>query len=219
MVFSQGGGGGKLRNHHRFLSRLRARHFYHLFISSRLVTLLSEASVPSEEQNEETLSERREARANGLRFSFDFFSIVNRPIFFFLDAHLDLLLLSFSLSLTFFFLQVTPYKAHHIDPPTTTVTTTKAELLKYFETMFRMRRLEVAADMQYKSKQIRGFCHLYDGQEAVIVGLEAASTYNDSIITSYRDHCTHLGRGGTCHEVMAELMGKVTGATKGMGGS
>ena len=158
-----------------------------------------------------------------------FFFRLSIALFFFLDgAHLFDLITLFSLSPSLplslsssssSFPQVTPYKAHHIDPPSTTVTTTKSELLKFFETMFRMRRLEVAADMQYKSKQIRGFCHLYDGQEAVIVGLEAASTFNDSIITSYRDHCTHLGRGGTCHEVMAELMGKVTGATKGMGGS
>lgn len=53
------------------------------------------------------------------------------------------------------------YQAHHIEPPGTTVTTTKSELLTFFETMYRMRRMEIAADMLYKSKFIRGFCHLY----------------------------------------------------------
>ncbi len=57
-------------------------------------------------------------------------------------------------------LQVREYKAHHIEPPGTTVTTTKAELMQMFETMYRMRRMEIAADMLYKSKLIRGFCHL-----------------------------------------------------------
>ena len=56
--------------------------------------------------------------------------------------------------------QVDEYKTHRIDPPPTTVTTSRGELLGFFETMFRMRRLEIAADMQYKAKLIRGFCHL-----------------------------------------------------------
>lgn len=56
--------------------------------------------------------------------------------------------------------QVDGYKTHRIDAPPSTVTTTKAELMTFFETMFRMRRLEIAADMQYKAKLIRGFCHL-----------------------------------------------------------
>ncbi len=57
-------------------------------------------------------------------------------------------------------MQVRPYVAHHIDAPDTSVTAKKSELLKYFETMYRMRRMEIAADMMYKAKFIRGFCHL-----------------------------------------------------------
>ena len=56
--------------------------------------------------------------------------------------------------------QVRPYSAHRIEPPSTSVTTNKEELTKFFETMYKYRRMEIAADMMYKAKFIRGFCHL-----------------------------------------------------------
>jgi pyruvate dehydrogenase E1 component alpha subunit len=100
-----------------------------------------------------------------------------------------------------------------------TATATKEELIKYFTNMSTMRRLEIVSDQLYKKREIRGFCHLYDGQEAIAEGMEAGMTRKDAIITAYRDHCQALARGDTTYRILAEMMAKQTGSSKGKGGS
>jgi pyruvate dehydrogenase E1 component alpha subunit len=97
--------------------------------------------------------------------------------------------------------------------------TTKEELLLMFKNMTKIRRTETEADKLYKQKEIRGFLHLYSGQEAVLVGLEAAVTLEDHLITAYRDHGHLLTRGGTPKQLLAELTGRSIGCSKGKGGS
>ena len=70
-----------------------------------------------------------------------------------------------------------------------------------------------------QARSIRGFCHLYDGQEAVAAGIEAGLTREDSIITTYRCHGICLARGGSVEELMAEMFGFSNGGSKGKGGS
>eukprot|EP00808_Paulinella_micropora_P006350 g30946.t1 len=112
------------------------------------------------------------------------------------------------------------FKVHRMDScPSDTVETTKQEALQFYETMFMYRRFETVCDTLYKEKAIKGFLHLYDGQEACVVGMEAVLTRKDSIITAYRDHCHALSRGESPNAVMAEMLGKTTGSSKGKGGS
>jgi pyruvate dehydrogenase E1 component alpha subunit len=95
----------------------------------------------------------------------------------------------------------------------------KEEVLNWYTIMLRIRRFEERASQLYMQRKIRGFCHLYIGQEASAVGLEAAITKDDTVITAYRDHGNGLARGMTSNECMAELYGKVGGSSRGKGGS
>ena len=99
------------------------------------------------------------------------------------------------------------------------VTVTAGKVMEYYETIVRMRRMEVMCDSAYKARMFRGFCHLYIGQEAICTGMVDVLEKEDQIVTGYRDHCWHIARGGTPHEVFAEMMGKKTGCSMGKGGS
>ncbi len=85
--------------------------------------------------------------------------------------------------------------------------------------MLLIRRFEERASQQYQAQKIGGFCHLYIGQEAVVVGAVAATRHDDYLITAYRDHAHALARGTSPNACMAELFGKVTGCSGGLGGS
>jgi pyruvate dehydrogenase E1 component alpha subunit len=85
--------------------------------------------------------------------------------------------------------------------------------------MLLIRRFEEKAAQAFMQAKIKGFCHLYIGQEAVAVGTISALEADDAVITAYRDHGHALARGMTARECMAELFGKQTGCSKGKGGS
>ena len=93
------------------------------------------------------------------------------------------------------------------------------DLKTYYRDMLLIRRFEEKAGQLYGMGLIGGFCHLYIGQEAVVVGLEAAAEEGDKRVTSYRDHGHMLACGMDAGGVMAELTGREGGYSKGKGGS
>ena len=99
------------------------------------------------------------------------------------------------------------------------VEATADELLQYYRDMMLIRRFEERAGQLYGMGLIGGFCHLYIGQEAVVVGMQAALKDGDQVITAYRDHGHMLAAGMTANGVMAELTGRSGGYSKGKGGS
>jgi pyruvate dehydrogenase E1 component alpha subunit len=96
---------------------------------------------------------------------------------------------------------------------------TKETYLYWYELMLLLRRFEEKAGQLYGMQKIRGFCHLYIGQEAIAAGAMSATKPDDKFITAYRDHALAIAKGMTPDECMAELYGKATGCSKGKGGS
>ena len=94
-----------------------------------------------------------------------------------------------------------------------------AELKRHFHDMLLIRRFEEKAGQLYGMGLIGGFCHLYIGQEAVVVGMQAAQLPQDTMVTSYRDHGHMLAAGMDPNGVMAELTGRSGGYSRGKGGS
>jgi len=93
------------------------------------------------------------------------------------------------------------------------------DLLKPYRMMLLIRRFEERCSQAYSNGLIAGFCHLYIGQEAVVVGTKLAMKHGDKMITGYRDHGHALVCGSQPNELMAELFGKSTGSSGGKGGS
>ncbi|CAB3231996.1 unnamed protein product [Arctia plantaginis] len=112
------------------------------------------------------------------------------------------------------------YKLHRLEnSPSSKATLTSEDAIRLYEQMTILRRLETAASNMYKEKIIRGFCHLYSGQEAVAVGMRAAMRDVDSVITAYRCHGWTYLMGGTVLSILAELAGRRSGCSRGKGGS
>lgn len=96
---------------------------------------------------------------------------------------------------------------------------TKETYINWYESMQLMRKFEEKSAQLYGQQKIKGFCHLYIGQEAIVAGTYSIIRKDDRVITAYRDHAHALAAGIPANEVMAELYGKATGCSGGKGGS
>ncbi len=114
-----------------------------------------------------------------------------------------------------------PTIAKQATKPTTTASTDfpKETYLFWYERMLLIRKFEDKAGQLYGEQKIKGFCHLYNGQEACIAGAVTALGKEDKYITAYRDHAHPIALGTPPQQVMAELFAKATGISKGKGGS
>ncbi|XP_043468948.1 probable pyruvate dehydrogenase E1 component subunit alpha, mitochondrial isoform X2 [Leptopilina heterotoma] len=114
-----------------------------------------------------------------------------------------------------------PFRLHKLEKgPSTKVSINKEDAMTMYTQLHTIRRLETAAGNLYKEKIVRGFCHLYSGQEAVAVGIMGALRKNkDSVITAYRAHGWTYLMGVKPAAVLAELTGKQSGSSHGKGGS
>lgn len=95
----------------------------------------------------------------------------------------------------------------------------RAHLHALYRQMLRIRRFEARCVALYQAQQIRGFLHLYDGEEAVAVGVMAALEPRDAVVATYREHGQALARGVTMRALMAEMLGRREGCSRGRGGS
>ena len=95
----------------------------------------------------------------------------------------------------------------------------KTDYIRWYEMMLLMRKFEEKCGQLYIQQKFGGFCHLYNGQEAILMGMVEGLRKTDRVITAYRDHAHPIAMGVDPKYVMAELYGKATGLSKGKGGS
>ncbi len=110
-------------------------------------------------------------------------------------------------------------KTTEVSETKSTTKFSKEIYLKWYESMLLMRKFEEKTGHLYIQQKIRGFCHLYIGQEALVAGSESVLKKDDRVITAYRCHAHPIGRGLHPKYIMAEMFAKATGCSKGKGGS